>query len=47
MWVFLKYPLKLKAIVETPGKRADRAVTDPCGMCHKWETAALILSKNT
>lgn len=33
MCVFLKYPLKLKAIVETPGKRADRLVTDSYGMC--------------
>lgn len=28
MCVFLKYPLKLKAIVETPGKRADWSLWD-------------------
>lgn len=40
-------PLNCQAAVETPGKKADRAVTDPCGKHQNWEATALILSEST
>lgn len=42
-----KVSFKTKGYSWDSGKTADRVVADPCGMCHKGETAALILSKNT
>lgn len=40
-------PLKCQAAIETPGEKAGRAVTDPCGKHQNCKAAALILSENT